>query len=71
MFSTISTELRQILFDANEKGGMGEFSGKERNAPIESIFLNSLAASNCTLLSSECNPATNCGRFASYTNANA
>lgn len=50
---------------------MGEFSGKERNAPIESIFLNSLAASNCTLLSSECNPATNCGRFASYTNANA
>ena len=44
---------------------------KGRNAPIESIFLNSLAASNCTLLSSECNPATNCGRFASYTNANA
>ena len=68
MFSTISTEVRQILFDANEKAGMGEFR-KGRNAPIESIFLNSLAASNCALLSSEYNPATDCGRFASYTNA--
>ena len=42
-------------------------SGDESYTPIESNFRNSLAASNCMLLSSEYNLAANCVRFPNYT----
>lgn len=51
-----------------KKAGMRNNTGKETTyIPIESKFLNSVAASSCMLLSSEYNPAANCVRFANYT----
>ena len=43
-----------------KKAGIGKLTTKKANIPTDSNFLNSLAASNCMLLSSEYNPAAHC-----------
>jgi hypothetical protein len=50
-----------------KKAGIGKLTTKKANIPTDSNFLNSLAASNCMLLSSEYNPAAHCVRFANCT----